>query len=329
MNDTSVPTLLHAVEAVTLCHALVSEVAATVGCRLLIIKGQSSVWHGLRPPRVSADVDVLLAPADLDRFLQAMAGIGWYERPDGSLITLPAARHSVTLIHDRWPCDVDVHYRFPGLLVEPAEAFDVLWERRMKMPIVGAHVDVPDKVSSIVITALHSVRGTTKQPRHADEFRRLLGLAPTLTEEDRENLREVATLTKADVALDGLLTDLGVPGVTEDVRAKEFTTLRQWREDSAIKHSVAHFWIRYVRQAPPWQWPPRVKTALWPSDAVFLKMHPECGDGRSLNVARLSRLARGIVSLPRTIISSISPSRHGHQARFRASARPSQPADPE
>jgi hypothetical protein len=85
-------------EAVLLGHALVARVAESLGIRAFFIKGPASVIQGLRLPKLSVDVDVFVAPADIEKLLRGLRERGWRERPvDPDEKTFP--RHSVTVDH--------------------------------------------------------------------------------------------------------------------------------------------------------------------------------------------------------------------------------------
>src|SRR5690349_7393687 len=90
-------------EGVLLGHALVARVAAELDIRAFFIKGPVSVVQGLRPPKTSGDVDVFVAPGDLEAMLQALVERGWRKRPIGPDSSV-FPRHSVTLDNPQWPC---------------------------------------------------------------------------------------------------------------------------------------------------------------------------------------------------------------------------------
>lgn len=155
--------------ALELAYALASHVATSASIRLLAIKGIASSEYGLRAARFQADIDVLVSPDDLFDFLSLMNERGWHPRPAVSGIRqLPY--HSVTLIHDAWPCDIDVHWYFPGVFAEPAFAFDKLWARRVAINVGGVALAIPDEFTSALITVLHSKRGSRSNFQHDWEF---------------------------------------------------------------------------------------------------------------------------------------------------------------
>src|SRR5689334_4083770 len=104
-------------EAVLLAHGLVQRLAESVGARVLFVKGPTAVAVGARPPRPSSDVDVLVDPASFATLCEAIEGLGWIRRVVPTHVPRAADvlfDHSAHFIHPQWPCDLDVHYLFPG-----------------------------------------------------------------------------------------------------------------------------------------------------------------------------------------------------------------------
>ncbi|AAT89622.1 hypothetical protein Lxx18920 [Leifsonia xyli subsp. xyli str. CTCB07] len=112
--------------AVPLAHALVREVAERNGIRILFVKGPVLAAQGLRAPRVSVDVDVWADPARFDDLIAALREFGWTRRAESRSWQL-FITHSVTLVRSGWPCDIDVHDRFPGAFADPQLVFETLW----------------------------------------------------------------------------------------------------------------------------------------------------------------------------------------------------------
>lgn len=159
-NPTASPdgasTLLLA-EAVDLCHALVARVAESLGIRVIFIKGPISGLQGLRRPKISGDVDLLVSPTDLDTLVEGLNNRGWTQRPtDFDESTFPV--HSVTLLHPMWPNDIDVHFRFPGMERPAEECFELLWSRTADFPLAGRPLKAPSRELGICILALHALR---------------------------------------------------------------------------------------------------------------------------------------------------------------------------
>lgn len=163
MGESGGETGLSVSEGVLLGHALVARVAEDLGVRVFFIKGPASVQLGLRRPKISNDVDVFVAPDDLDLLLDGLRERGWRERPvDPDSRAFP--KHSVTVDHPDWPCCVDVHYRFPGMEKDAGECFELIWVHTQALSLTGQQVRVPTKALGIVILALHALRTPHLEP---------------------------------------------------------------------------------------------------------------------------------------------------------------------
>jgi hypothetical protein len=150
-------------EATLLAHALGARVAAQVSTRVLSIKGPAADHHALREPRLSVDADLLVDPREYETFCAALEAHGWHERVARSTPTI-LEPHSRTYIHPQWPCDIDVHERFPGFFAEPADVFDELWTRREALYVGGVALMIPSLVPTMMIGALHSLRNMSVAP---------------------------------------------------------------------------------------------------------------------------------------------------------------------
>lgn len=87
-------------DGVLLAHACAHALAQRSDARALSIKGIAADWHGLRPPRISADADVLVPPTSWESLKEALGRCGWHSRPM-SRTGLDALEHSTTLIHEQ------------------------------------------------------------------------------------------------------------------------------------------------------------------------------------------------------------------------------------
>lgn len=282
-------------EAVELGHAWVQAVADERGIRVLFIKGPALHRHGLRPERTSADVDVLVEPARFAELCDAILADGWTERP-GVFISHRTTLHSTTFLRDDWPCDLDVHGFFPGFLADPADVFEALWARRTRMEFAHRACDVPDRVSGILVLALHSLRGASIQARHADELEHLTTI--TLTDQERADAASLALATGSAATLERVLPRLGIH-VEAPAAELASTQLREWRERVDSGSYGAYFWLLAFRRA---NWSGRaliVWRAFWPTRADLLIARPETVDTPPGRLhARVRRWGRGIRSLP-------------------------------
>lgn len=284
-------------DAVELACAWAHQLAVSHGLRALVIKGATLHRHSLRHPRSSSDVDLLVAPGDFDAMCTALRSAGWGERDTGFLMgTVPL--HSKTFISDGWPCDIDVHSRFPGFLADHETVFEVLWDRRTYMDFAGHPCAVPDRVSSALVLALHSLRSTSEQRRHDAELNQmyLAGFTPA----EREELAAVAALTGSAEALNCVLTRLGVE-VHTSVAAVDPTALRAWQERVELReHGLGTYDLLHsLREAPLRRKSHILWRAIWPSDHDLDALRPGLPPGRPAKIAaRWERLRRGAAALP-------------------------------
>ncbi|SMH34700.1 Uncharacterised nucleotidyltransferase [Rathayibacter oskolensis] len=292
------PTLLLA-EAVPLASALAAEIARTEGIRLLCIKGPSAAILGLREPRVSSDVDVLVDPAQWDAFVDQLVRRGWKARVESDAPRF-FPRHSQTYSHPAWPCDIDVHHQYPGFFAAPGEAFAVLWPRRTSVALAGVDVEVPDRIASGLILAVHALRDP-EAPRSISE----LALLETRLVNDSGDMQDVLQLAerlRARSTLRPFLRRLpGIGPLPEDLTSHE---LEAWLLLTANERTTAfHWWVALTKG--PWARRPRILvkafrpivTALvrgevsWTETVRSLRLHAR-GIRRSRAAFRRSRARR-------------------------------------
>lgn len=291
-------TLLRIDESVDLGHAWVQSIADQNDVRIIFIKGPSLYHHGLREQRLSADVDVLVEPARFDDLCRVLNGLGWKSRPSLFIDEINAT-HSVTFIHDQWPCDIDLHHRFPGFLATPDEVFEALWERRERMQLAHQWCQVQDRISGILLLALHSIRGAQSQPRHSQELAHLLSIP--LSPRERASIADLAVRTGSAATLAHVLSDLKI-AVDAAETISDPLMLRAWRERIDAGSEGAYPWLLALRKAPWRARPGIVWRSLWPSRQDLLVANPSTSDTASGRAeARLSRLHRGARSLPAAI----------------------------
>lgn len=294
---------------VELAHALACAVAEDVGARALVIKGPSAAHHGLREPRISADADVWVEPARFDDVVAALGALGWESRPTtetGRLITT----HSVTLWNQQWPCDIDLHSRYPGMLAPGAAAFDALWSRREALQQAGLDVPIPDLGGAVMISALHSLRSRSQDPRHERELDRLLGVTvPSLDALTRSAILSLAGELGALDTARPFLEELGIelpaptaPGVDPE--------LDHWRAFVRGDGTPTTHLLAIVVKAP-WRDKPRLLwSAIWPSYDDYVVAHPGAPTSRdAVTRLRLARLGKGVRHLPNAVRGRIASMR--------------------
>lgn len=288
-------------EAIALAYALTAKAAEQAGVRALAIKGTVSTLHGLRPARTPADVDILIDPDGFPAFSRQLEDWGWWIRL-GEFTDFPVPHHSATYIHDQWPCDIDAHHRFPGFLASPDQVFDALWERRAQFTSAGRHVPMTDWASSVAITALHSVRGDPSQPRHRDELRHLLDLAPTWTHQQRADLAGLAQATGCVKSLDLVWTRMGLV-IDPTAEAVSDDALAEWRLKLDGRFPHLRNWFRYIQDGGPRRALGRAGTMLWPPETVIRGSGYVADGDLALFRARLTRLVRALWKAPRNLLA--------------------------
>jgi hypothetical protein len=203
-------------EAVALASAYVCQLARYRSIRALLIKGQTGERHGLRAPKDSADVDVLVDPIAFDALRTVLVEHGWIRRQD-SFRGQRDAPHSVTLMHASWPCDIDLHRFFPGFLGEPQVTFDELWGRSEVAEIGHCPCFVTDKASTALILILNELRADDQARAVAPLDRWVAGQ----TTEEAIDFRELIAITGAELALESLkMLSPGTPAVAEVERSE-------------------------------------------------------------------------------------------------------------
>jgi hypothetical protein len=286
-------------EGVHLGYALACRVATDAGVRLLAIKGPTLAELGLRDPRSSLDVDVLVDPDGHDNFVAAMTHAGWsVSLPEGFTgQVLPS--HSITLSSSMWPAEVDVHQYFPGFLQDERTVFEHLWRLRTRVTIAGQLIACPSRPASAIIALLHVLRAGD---RRLSELHHLVGhLDAFLTDEERVELISLAEATGATGPLAPALALL--PGIG-DKKDETSTTIsfehRRWellREASGAR-SVG--WLVTFRDAAPREWPRILRRALFLSETELRVRYPSARPGWRGRVAMtLDRWWQGLRALPR------------------------------
>ena len=193
--------------SIRLTHASVQTLAEDAGVDLLHIKGPSlhpalGGRQESRPSgaavvdrqarRRSVDVDVLVRPSHLSRFIGRLHAHGWstkFDFEDGS-----AFEHAATMRHPRHAL-LDVHRSFPGIGADPDVAFDRLWADRAETPIAAYPCPVPSLTAQRLILLLHAAR---MNAQNAEDIRRAW---TDSTPQERTTLEGLARELHAEVAL--------------------------------------------------------------------------------------------------------------------------------
>jgi hypothetical protein len=266
------------------------------------VKGSALAAQRLRPlARRSGDVDVLVNPAAFERFCEAMESHGWipnYDRQrDPSVPFVEISLHSVTFRHPAWPCTVDAHFMFPGLLTDPQRAFDALWERRTTVTIAGREVTTCDVLGNAIIAAVHGMRDLRFE-QHRSELAYLTEqLDQRLDDEERRELAILAADVGAADTIRPLLDDLGCPRIgTSDPEM-----LKGWQLRTSTGGERGVLWLGELAREPVHRWPRILRNGLWPPEQN-MRLSWDVGEGRfGLFRARVARLAHVLTLLPNAV----------------------------
>ncbi|MGD8168350.1 nucleotidyltransferase family protein [Herbiconiux sp. P16] len=282
--------------AIPLGYASVTRIAETSGIRILLIKGLVLQELGLRPPRAYADIDVLVEPARFAEFVSLLGDFGWHERVHLWLYDR-IEEHSITLIHDGWPVDIDVHRYYPGFLAPAEVVFEALWARRQTFTIAATDVVGTDVVGGAAILGLHALRWL-HTARNKEELSHLL----TRLRADHqlaEELAELAAATGSSQTLGPIFADIGTAprhGVAVSPKA-----IKSWNRRVAHPSRTGE-WLTYFGQLPLRQRPRELLIVLWPPREMYLQEHPEIGrSAGALFRARSRRILHGLSGLVRAI----------------------------
>ncbi|MET3949196.1 nucleotidyltransferase family protein [Arthrobacter sp. UYEF36] len=280
---------LHQEEAVLLATALVDYVAASAGLQALFIKGPGATMMGLRENHVSADVDVLVRPDDLDKMVELLGGRGWLERPSGVSVVRRYS-HSRTLYHPQWNCDIDVHDRFPGMEAPPDGAFYTLWRDRQLLVMATRSVPVPSIPAAVIFQALHSLRAMD-DARHQREYS---GLLQWVDASKHRDIVDLSVELQATAALKPLLSDLGIA----DLPDRQGTVSEEWRHRTSVQGTGTAHLVALLES--PWRAKPRLLTqTVFPSRQTLRHEDLHMDESLSgLSRAYIARWRRILVSLP-------------------------------
>lgn len=295
MSDTATRTLpLDA--GVRLAHAWLQSLLETTAIRGIFLKGPSMAHHALRAPRISSDVDVLVEPEGAERLLAALRDCGWFERT-ATLAGRLATQHSRTFVHSAWPCDIDVHLTYPGLLADPAEVFDALWSTRATVEVAHVQCTVPSRSGSVLILALHSLRGNARQRRHAAELESLV--RAKFTPAERAEISRLCDATGSRLSLAPVLPLLRIPPGEQGAAATSAVASALWRDQVNVGTIGSYVWLTRLNRSTGVARLSLLWRAIWPSrNDLLLSENLTETTLRARTHARIRRLVRGARSLP-------------------------------
>jgi len=282
-------------DAVQFAHALASYVARTHGLRVMSIKGFTLAHHGLRRERTYADADIWVAPGDLDAFTNALRAYGWRERFEYDVARI-LVDHSRTLIHQKWPCDIDVHWYFPGAFEAPEVCFESIWATRQTCVIAGQPAWMPDYSGSALIGALHCLR-YPRSSRHRAELEEIsTSLSGDAAPHQRQAFSRLLRETRSVEVVGAFAQSLGIELPEYEHDANQMSLWNRYVGSHESGSTAA--WLYAIREAPWSERPRLIKAALFPGRAEVVKF---LGGDTSLSarvkfyVQRFARAIRAVV----------------------------------
>ncbi|MDF2094118.1 nucleotidyltransferase family protein [Knoellia sp. 3-2P3] len=300
-------------EAVPLAHALVARLAELEDVRILFVKGPTAVALGARPPRPSTDVDVLCEPGGMERLGAALERCGWRRRVQKSSVHQleHAAKylfeHSVHYLHDEWPCDLDIHFNFPGFLAPDDVVFEELWRRRTTVDVANWPVPCADLLGQAAIVALHSLR----DPQIAHSSRDVEFVANSLGQKGSatvEVFAQLATATGSADTLRPLFEFLGTPPVESHVDPE---LVRRWHVRTQNPGAHTTTWLIELRNLRWRARPALIRRALFlPADELFSARVGLARTRRNAARLQLQRWSRAARRLPRAIAAARHAEEH-------------------
>lgn len=293
MTSEPVPLSQHA--AIELVYAATASLAAQYSIRALSIKGLALERQGLRPGRTPADADILVDPTQHRALASLLNDRGWVQR-NGRAVPSLLPLHSIELIRPDWPCDIDLHWYYPGFHASPSEIFESLWSRRTEESFAGYPVPTVDAASNLVIMALHAARNPRSE-RHQTELRYAMRNGSYST----SDVASVVRLGRAQSVLFDFMAGIGVP-VERDLSSEESALWTAYCDTNELGSTSA--WMVAISSAA---WPDKVRIAahaIFPSKADLM-LDALAGDSTRSCVGRskmrLARVKRGLQAIPSTV----------------------------
>ena len=244
------------------------------------------------------DVDLLVDPIHFTVIRETFERLQWH----GTDLE-PQARgippHSLALRHPGWPCEIDLHWRFPGFFLDAQEVFEYLWGRRDTATIAHTLVPVPDRPSQAVIVATHALRSPTAHTSRADlDF--LASRFNGQSSERKAAFSAVACAVGADLPLRPFLQRLGVAlARPSQLNPVDWET---WQVHTGVGHALGVSWLLELKRASLREWPRILARALWIPEEVLRTRMPSTGPRRrDVLAARFQRMRQAVRSLPRSV----------------------------
>ena len=198
---TSIPLTL--AEAVPLGTVLLQRLLDDAGIRSLVIKGPAFVELGVRKPKHSNDIDLLVAPQDRTAATEVLAQAGWSIISHWFPPALDDVIYSTTFRHPQFPSTLDLHHHFSGFFAD--DAFEALWRSRSCVAVAHHGVMTVGREHALIIEGLNAIKLLEDGSRAEAAGR----VAAVVTDVDVDAVAEAAESGGARHTAAPLITALG------------------------------------------------------------------------------------------------------------------------
>ena len=231
--------------AVSLVYAYVDHLAKTIGARALAIKGSIAIAHGYREASsVSSDADVIVEPDRFGEFIELLEERGWKRRREARAPRY-FGTHSASLYREDWPCDIDVHFRYPGFFADAGEAFEVMWSRRVSIMVAHRPISAVDPIVGGLVLAVHALRDPERYRSRSDLGSVARRFRELRSDSFDEELASLAERLRARFVLEPLFDQIGLNAGPSDLTEVE---MESWKFVVAGVGSTAfHWWVAFRR----------------------------------------------------------------------------------
>lgn len=272
-----------------LVYSMVQNIASDRGIQVLFIKGPVLHKQGLREREHSGDVDIWVDPSQRDELVLALASRGWRVQPYDFV---EKTAHSRTLTPEGWGCEIDVHFRFPGIGADPHATLAVLQESADSYLFAGTRGLVPAKAVHAILMALHFLRPTPGQAIDPSAEARAVkalsagGQIPVV--------RAALELQSIDVLRPQLIA--AFPGIDLPLVGGGIPNDWAWR----LQPTRLGFYREVLKSMPLCQRASALWKAVWPTRSRVLQSSADAGQpSASVYRARVERFRRGLRQLGR------------------------------
>ncbi|MDR7086174.1 hypothetical protein J2X11_001013 [Aeromicrobium panaciterrae] len=282
-------------EARDVLAAMVARVAQDAHLDLLLVKGPSLSFHGLRAERGWGDVDILVRPDHAGPLRRLLEKSGWAAFNEPSQYPLIAVPHAITLIHPRWHTEIDLHTFFPGCYADPESTFTQLWEEQTCIELAHQPVPCTGLIGSALIAAVNLAR-MPMEPRSLVEVEQWNAAVSRWSDADKSSLTRLAADCRASEVVAPLFATVDISPLDHGAMTKD--DWADWRNRVLGGGRTGYGWWVAFRRAPLRRKPRQLMRALsFDPQAAAGGLPQPTGWSRLRQVAR--RIGQGIAKAVR------------------------------